>query len=99
AVEDRAGIHLLSRALPEPLREGGLGRALGVAKGVAKTCVVGERGEALQLIEVGDPVVSDGFADGSRERRVRQKEPAAERGGPRLVVEALGEGVRKVPPR
>ena len=43
---------------------------LGLEKGVAEFLIIRQRFELLQLIEVRDPAIPDGFGDNAGQRRV-----------------------------
>ena len=92
----RVRVHRLAGGRFEPVGKLRLGLALGLAEGVAKALVVGQRLELAQLAEVGDPAVADGLGDRAGERRVRQQQPAARRDAVGLVVEALGKHLGQV---
>ena len=97
AVEDRVGIDAHAGRRLEPFAQTRLGLALGVADGVAKAGVVGERRELRELGEVGDPAVADRLGDAAGERRIGQQQPAPRGHAVGLVVEALGEHLGEVP--
>ena len=72
------------------------GLALGLAEGVAKALVVGQRLELAQLAEVGDPAVADGLGDRAGQRRVGQQQPAPRRDAVGLVAEPLGKHLGQI---
>ena len=96
AVEDRARIDGDVRGRFQPVRETRLGLRLGLADGVAKARIVGERLQPGEVSEVGDPAVADRLGDAAGQGRVGQQEPAPRRHAVGLVVEALGKQVGQV---
>ena len=96
AVEDRVGIDRLTLVLAEPIREGGLGRALGRPDRAAEGRVTGEWLELCELPEVVDPAVADGARDGAGQPGIGQQEPPPRRHAVSLVAEPLGKRLGQV---
>ena len=92
----RVGIDRLAGCRFEPVGKLRFGLALGLAEGVAKAPVVGQRLELAQLAEVGDPAIADGLGDRAGQRRVGQQQPAPRRDAVGLVVETLGKHLGQV---
>ena len=88
-IEQRVRVYGCPQCVLHVAGQGVLVGLLGGGEPLPETCIVGERFQGAQLLQVGDPAVADGLGDQCGQGRVGLEQPAARRHAVGLVIKFL----------